>query len=845
MAVRSQKGRSNKPQHPTPAEIGRLGNRTRNTAILAPLAICAIIALCWYIPRLTGLNFLPARQPAEWIIYPTPANADALPIVELTTEFRRTFSLPGPVSNATLLARGFKTLVVRINGEQLPPPLNHDTDWKSVEEFDLSRLIRPGTNELFVTVSSAKGLPSLWLSLRAGEFALVSDESWTASFAGGTWQNAQRATGPLAIRPGNRLYSHERPLASLRRNWPFLLLLAMLAAAIVVAGKKLPPSKLELVCIAILALAWIGLGINNLRQLPKDIGFDAAEHLAYIQYILDHGTLPLANQGWEMYQPPLYYLISAGLLKMAHLSTGDTGVMVLRAFGLLCGITTFVLAFLSLRKLFATRSAPQIIGLVFAALLPVNLYLYQYVTNELLAATLVAAALYLCLRMVSTNGSPRLRQYALLGLVLGAALLTKSSALVAAPVILAVLAWHEWRSRALRPVRWILHLCVLLLVCVGVCGWHYYRMAVHFGNPLLGNWDPQSGFNWWQQPGYRTAAAFGHFGQCLTRPFYSAFAGVPDGLYSTIWGDGLFGGGADWRVRPPWNYELMAAGYLFALVPTIAVIIGVLIFLREVWHRPTLGVLLLLGVAIVAVIALAYYALMVPSYAAAKAFYILPALVPLCAFGAAGLELLGQKAGKYNCVVYFVFTVWALNAYASFWIRREAPETRILIARTLAAQNQPDAAVAEIKGLLDNDPRNGAALQLLAIECAQSNRVAEASSLARQAVECAPDDADGHLLLGTIFFQQGSVEQAITEAQRAMQLAPDHPKAASSLFAWLYRSGRKQEAAAACAESLRVDPFNPQFHAGMARVLHDLGDQTNAVQHAKIAEGLRRGAIKH
>ncbi len=845
MAVRSQKGRSNEPQEPTPAEIGRLGIRFRNTAAFGALAACAMIAACWCVPRLPGLNFLPARKPAEWIIYPTPANADALPAVELTTEFRTTFSLAGPVPNATVRALGFKTLMVRLNGKQLPSPLNQTTDWKSVREFDVSRLLRSGTNELFVAVSSSNGLPSLWLSLRAGDFGLVSDESWTASFAGGTWQKAQLATAALEIRPGNRLYSQERPLGSWRRNWPFLLLLAALAAGLVAAAKRSAAKKSQRLCVVILALAWIALGINNLRLLPKEIGFDAAEHLSYIQYILDHGTLPLANEGWEMYQPPLYYLLSAGVLRTAHLSTGDAGVMVLRAFGLLCGITTFVLVFMCLRLVFPTRSTAQILGLVFAALLPVNLYLYEFVTNELLASTLVAAALYLCLRSVAFNGPTSLRRCAVLGLVLGAALLTKSSALVAAPVILAVLAWHEWKFRSLGPPRWMLHLLVFLLACIAVCGWHYCRMGIHFGNPLLGNWDPRSGFHWWQQPGYRTAGAFGHFGQCLTRPFYSAFVGVPDGLYSTIWGDGLFGGGADWRVRPPWNYELMAAGYLFALVPTIAVIIGVLFFLVEFRRRPTRDALLLLGVAVLAIIALGYYALKVPSYAAAKAFYVLPALVPLCAFGAEGLELLGQKAGKYKWLIYFVFTVWALNAYASFWIRREAQETRILIARTFAAQNQPDAAVAEIKGLLDNDPRNGAALQLLAIECAQSNRVAEASSLARQAVECAPDDADGHLLLGTIFLQQGSVEQAITEAQRAMQLAPDHPKAASSLFAWLYRSGRKKEAAAACEESLRVDPFNPQFHAGMARVLHDLGDQPNAVRHAKIAEELRRGAIKH
>ena len=848
MAARSQQpGWSEGPHNSALAEAANSRGRTRNVAVVTILAVCVIAWLLCYIPRRTGVNFLSARQPASWIIYPTPANADALPAIEMTTEFRRTFLLSAPIPHATLWARGFKKIVVWLNGKQLAPQLEDAGNWNSVVEFAAAKLLRPGTNELSVCVSCTNGLPAAWVCLRAGGFELVSDASWTASFAGGRWQNAQLASAAPEIRPGSRLCCNERPLASLREQWPIFLLLSALAALILILGHKLvAPSKSRLVCLAVLALALTVLWINNLGQLPRQIGFDATEHLAYVQYIIDHASLPLANEGWEMYQPPLYYLISAGLLRLAHLSTADAdGVVVLRIFGLICGITTFVLVFLSLRLLFPARSAAQIMGLVFAALLPVNLYLFQYVTNELLASTLVAAAIYLSLRLVSLNGTARLWQHASLGFVLGAALLTKSSALLAAAMVFVALAWHHWKSDPRALQRWILHLGVLLLVCIAVCGWHYYRTAVHFGNPLLGNWDARSGFNWWQQPGYRTASAFGHFGQCLSQPFYSAFAGVPDGLYSTLWGDGLFGGEADWRGRPPWNYHLMSAGYLFALVPTIAVIIGFLVYVHNFWRQPTSGTLLLLGVAVFAFVALAYYTLTVPSYATGKAFYVLPALVPLCVFAATGLEFLADKMGNYRWLIYFVFTFWGINAFASFWIWREAPETKILMARTLAAENQPDAAAGEVELMLDRDPRNAAALELKAMECAKSNHIAEAASLARQAVESSPADADAHLLLGTILFQEGRVDQAIAEARRTIQLAPDHPKAASSLFAWLYRLGRKEEAAAACAESLRVDPFNPQFHLGMARVLLDLGDGTNAAFHAQIAKQLKRNQVKH
>lgn len=811
--------------------------------LLLSLALLgALVIASWTWTRTDRLNFLPAHHPAKWIIYPTPVDAEASAPVEVPTEFRCGFSLPEPVPAAMLSICGFKRFLVRLNGEPLTPIASGTRNWKHLSQYQVARLLRPGTNELAVTVTCSNGLPALWVYLRAGELKLISDESWESSIAGASWKPAQAATAPLPNRPGNRLFIPERPISSVRRKWWVFVLLALAASGLAAIRRKFSASaRMALGGAVILTLAWSALWANNLGVLPGGQGFDAAEHLHYIQYILDHGTLPLANEGWEMYQPPLYYVVASGVLKLAHLSTiSTTGIDVLRVFGLLCGVSTFWLAFLSLRLVLPAKLRGQVLGLLLAALLPVNLYLYQYITNETLAATLVAAAVYLCLRILARNGESDLKEYALLGLVLGLALLTKSSTLLAVLAVLVALAWHRWRERNGTAMNWFWRFGALVLVCIGVCGWHYYRTMIHFGNPLLGNWDPRSGFNWWQEPGYRVSGNFWSFGQCLRRPFYSAFAGIPDGLYSTLWGDGLAGGAADLRVRPPWNYDLMAAGYLFALVPAAVIFLGVFAFVLEFVRRPDSTGVLMLGTAFLALLALAYYTLEVPSYAAAKAFYVLPALVPLCVFGGAGLEVLSRKAGKWRALIYIAIAFWALNVYGSFWILRSAPATRILLARSFAAQNEQAAAVAEVKAVLDKYPDNSTAGQLLAIENARLHKLSEAEALARTAIANAPDDPEAHLVLGTILFQQGKVEPAISEARRTLVLAPDHPKADSSLFAWLYESGRKTEAAAACAESLRIDPFNAQLHFGMARVARDLGDPNTAAVQARIAEELSR-----
>src|SRR5262249_42456201 len=152
---------------------------------------------------------------------------------------------------------------------------------------------------------------------------------------------------------------------------------------------------------------------------------------------------------------------------------------------------------------------------------------------------------------------PSAARHALLGLCLGAALLTKITALVVAGSVLLVLAGRLLARREYRPGAWLRGVGVTLVAAVAVCGWHYARVWAHYGTPLVGNFDAASGFWWWQPPGFGTAAYLFGFGRALTDPYFSALHGLPDGLYSTFWGDGLCGGVGAWSHRPPWNYDLM------------------------------------------------------------------------------------------------------------------------------------------------------------------------------------------------------------------------------------------------------------------------------------------------
>src|SRR5438045_4674263 len=308
-----------------------------------------------------------------------------------------------------------------------------------------------------------------------------------------------------------------------------------------------------------------------------------------------------------MYQPPLYYLIAAASLSACKLSINDpASILLLRLIGAFLGSAQFIFVFLSLRLLFSARTA--FVGLLLAAFLPMHMYLAQYVTNEMLAATLATATLYVCLRLLKSD-TPRVLQFAGLGFTLGAAMLAKATTVLLLPIAIGAIAGKLAYARARLAIS-LRNLGLLLAICFAVCGWHYTRIWLRFGTPLLGNWDVISGFTWWQDPGYHTAADYVRFGRSLINPVFSGFAGFADGIYSTLWGDGLCGGASSLSVA--WNQQPMAAGYLWALLPTTLILVGIGIAIVQFIRNPSSELFLLLGFSAALVLGLIFMTLNIP-----------------------------------------------------------------------------------------------------------------------------------------------------------------------------------------------------------------------------------------
>ena len=462
----------------------------------------------------------------------------------------------------------------------------------------------------------------------------------------------------------------------------------------------------------------------------------------------------------------------------------DWAGLMLRAVNGLIGLAHCWLALLCLRLLFPANPGAQAAGLLVAAFLPPHLYLSQYVTNEPLAGFFVTIALYLCLRALRAEPDSFFLPLGI-GAALGAAMLTKSSALLALPFFPAALALRL-RLRGIRAPRcWLRSIGVLVLSCLVVCGWHYVRVSARFGAPIVGNWDPEAGFAWWQDPGFRTSGFYSSWGQVPLSPLLSASRGFADGIYATLWGDGLISGAERLACRPPWNYDLISAAYLLALGLSLLGVAGFARASARCIRRLAPEWFLVIGLTTAFGLGVLYMSLRVPSYAQDKAFYAFPALVPFSALVALGWDWLQRKHHAVCAALWLLLLVWSMTVCSAFWVRSADPQTHQLRGICLARSQRDAEAIASLSHALQLNPGLAEARNFLGEVFLRQGKLAEATNQFAAALQAQPDDAQIYYNLGDALLRDQRTTEAIGEFRKALDLRPDWPEVLNNL-AWLF-----------------------------------------------------------
>jgi hypothetical protein len=638
----------------------------------AVLALFSLFACLEVISSNPEISLISNAGPAKWIRPDLPVNLGIWKDEYPTASFRRFFTLSGAIpSEAALTIRAMKHAEVYLDGRLIAPSDAGLEEWKKDRVIKLSPVPAAGEHELLIMVLNRLGPPLVIASSDA--LGLSTGEDWEASVDGITWKRAVSAghkEPPLLSRmfpnTGEALLA-QLPVLIPVFTLAFLLSFAARSRSPIVVWMQesmLLPYRVRWVLIGL----WVVLAVNNITKLPLNLGYDAVDHYEYISYLVKNHRLPLASEGWQMFQSPLYYMVSAGFYSVLSYFTNndDTLNILMRSIPLMCGVLQVEVVYRAAKSVFSTRRDLQILGTVVGGLLPMNIYISQYVGNEPLAGLFSAVAVMMTLRLLQYEDALIPKSYlSALGLVLGLAMLAKATAvLLCLPLALFLSGVMLKLRTGKRDIAF--NLILVFGIAFAVCGWYYLRNWIELGKPFVGGWDLTRTIDWWQDPGYRTVHDFLAFGASLHYPIYAGVNGFLDSIYSTFWLDGFLSSIITYEGHPPWNYGLMVSCALLSVLPGAGIILGIFrtLFIEKCANRRMLLAVTCIGIYLAALL---FLYLKLPIYTTAKATYtlgILPCYALVCV---SGLDLIMHNR-VMTALVHAIIVCWGVVAYSSFFV---------------------------------------------------------------------------------------------------------------------------------------------------------------------------------
>ena len=358
------------------------------------------------------------------------------------------------------------------------------------------------------------------------------------------------------------------------------------------------PAERRRTALALLPLAVLGVSVGVAAYWAFDpaIAGDHQAHVDYLAFIRRHHRLPLAEQGFEMYHPPAYYVLSV-LVSYVGLSLTDAARTVATAAWALEGLlAAVVVARLGGRWVGGAAAA----GVVW--LLPGQANVATRVYPETLVGLGVGL---LVLGMVELRRQSR-TGYWWLGLGVPLAGLTKFSGLVALAVVLPLVVWSE-RARLRR-------LAAVLAPGLALMALFYGRNVAHYGTPTPLNADL---FHLDRLGGLYAAYPEGFFtrlslGRCAAeRSFYGS-------AWKWLWA-------TDCGVKPPWRDSVDGWLLVVALLTSLVVLVAWLWAARTGRRHGAWAAIALVPLALL--VAFIAYNVRVPS--GSSGLYLLVGIVPV------------------------------------------------------------------------------------------------------------------------------------------------------------------------------------------------------------------------
>jgi 4-amino-4-deoxy-L-arabinose transferase-like glycosyltransferase len=241
----------------------------------------------------------------------------------------------------------------------------------------------------------------------------------------------------------------------------------------------------------VLIAVYLGVALTHAFRAPVGAtGYqDAPDEDAHVTYVrvVAMGRLPSndhpgvsvsdTHPSYEWHQPPLYYFLAARFLPL-----GVKGIRVLSVF---IGVACILVIYRSARVVFSDRPETAVLAAGIAALIPGHSAITSVVNNDALLELCFSG--YILLWFTTLNSGLTEVRSTMIGLVLGAALLTKATAVLLLPLTLLALALllrnGARKSTVFRSALIIAGTAIL------VSGWWFIRNGM-----LYHEWLPMTAF---------------------------------------------------------------------------------------------------------------------------------------------------------------------------------------------------------------------------------------------------------------------------------------------------------------------------------------------------------------
>jgi tetratricopeptide (TPR) repeat protein len=608
----------------------------------------------------------------------------------------------------------------------------------------------------------------------------------------------------------------------------------------------------------ILALGVL-MRLNNALRYPSLHGYDSYAHVSYVWHLLRAGDLPLPSDGWGRFHPPLYYAACAGIWRvLGHMEPSQ----VLKVIALVFAIASLVPALVSYviaRRYFSGQLVP-LLAPALVLLLPVNIYTAPMFGNETLTVLLCSLALYLLLRAVQKES---LTSVAGLGITVGFALLTKFTSIAYVVIAVAVLALQGLRTRQWRPVlKQVTLLGVLVLL---IAGWFYGRNLYLYGTPfqMSRQYFVTRRIEANQATGRRDLLAYLTFDRRIFKDPLYVSKPVVDSVWTGAFASTWFDAFANWFL--PYNSTTRTVGRILlvlGVVPTVLVVVGLC---AGVWRLSTRGwddVLVVMYVATGVVLAMfVAYTFENRVFAAVKASYMLPAIVPFSFWFTLGVATIAVWPGPWlrmalvalsssAAVIIPVYTyqlLFELGLGGHYWnvvgvvdyfagFRDQAREKFSGVVRSenlyLAHENLGSLALEEehVDGALSEFRE---AMRLLPTQALGGG--AEDTAMLVQLTR-----ADYLNSLAVIYDRLGRDRRALESARAAVRLDPTLPEAYYDLAVLLLKRGSVEAALPAIQRAIELDPGFSAAHFLLGVAQQQAGDCARAVTTLSEASAVTR-----